>query len=391
VAPTAPAPFQDLLVALREEGVPVGLSEWLAFLSGLRRGLATDLDGLYALGRAVLCRTEADYDPFDLAFARVFEGAVLPDDVKEQLAAWLSQALQGEMGTLDPKRYESFEDLMRDFLEKLREQTERHDRGNTWIGTRGTSAFGHGGRAPQGIRIGGPGGGRSAVRVAEQRRWRNYRADRVLDVRELQVALRALRSLAREGRFELDLDDTIDATARNAGDIELVERRARKNRLRVVLLMDAGGSMAPHAERVEKLFTAMARTKTFRSLDTWYFHNCVYQHLYRDFEELDRVPVERVLADLTPTHRLVFVGDASMAPYELFGAWGWAGTEAPTGLDTLKRFRQRCPGSVWLNPDPPRWWDHPTVSAIGRVFPMFELTVEGLEEAVRVLRRAPVL
>jgi len=382
--------FLDFLLALRDEGVPVGLSEWLAFLRALRKGLATDLDALYGVGRAVLCRTEADYDAYDLAFARVFEGMVLPEDVRGQLMQWLSEAFEGPEGTLDPKQYADLDELIADFLERLRTQTERHDRGNTWIGTRGTSAFGHSGQAPAGIRVGGEGGGGRAIRVAGERKWKNYRSDRELDIRQLQVALRMLRSLAREGAFELDLDETIDATARNAGDIELVETRTRENRLRVVLLMDAGGSMAPHAEKVERLFSAMKRVKTFRSLDVWYFHNCPYGYLYRDYQELDRVPTQEVLAGLTPRHRLIFVGDASMAPPELFSAWGWSGTQAPSGLDWLRRFRQACPGAVWLNPDPPRWWNHPTVSAIGKLFPMFELTVEGLEGAVRKLRQARV-
>ena len=381
--------FLDFLLALRDEDMPIGLAEWGAFLTGLERGLATDLDELYQLGRAVLCRTEADYDPYDVAFEKTFEGLVLPDDVREQLAQWLSEAL-GPQGSMDPKQYASLDELLKDFLERLRTQTERHDRGNTWIGTRGTSAFGNAGRAPQGIRVGGSGGGRSAVRVAGERRWENYRADRVLDIRELQVALRALRSLAREGAWELDLDETIDQTAKNAGDIELVEQRAKKNRLKVVLLMDAGGSMQPHAERVEKLFTAMKRVKTFRSLDVWYFHNTPYGYLYRDFQELDKVPTEVVLANLTPQHRLIFVGDASMAPFELFSAWGWSDGGAPSGYDWLTRIKARCPGAVWLNPDPPRWWNHPTVAAIGKLFPMYELTVSGLQEAVRKLRQAPV-
>ena len=381
--------FLGFLFALRERGVPVGLGEWLAFLRALELGVATDLPGLYQVGRAVLCRTEADYDAFDLAFRETFDGLVLPDDARERLAAWLDEALEGPMGGMDPKAYPDVDAMLQDFLRRLREQTERHDGGNTWIGTRGTSAFGHSGRAPQGVRVGGSGGGRSAIRVAAERRWANYRSDRVLDVRETQVALRALRSLAREGRPELDIDGTIEQTARNAGEIELVERPERKNRLRVVLMMDAGGSMAPHAEKVERLFSALAQVRTFRSLETWYFHNCVYGYLYRDFEELDRVPTERVLADLTPAHRLILVGDASMAPYELHASWGWSGADPTTGLQWLQRLRARCPASVWLNPDPPRWWNHPTVSAIGQLFPMFELTVEGLGLAVRKLR-APV-
>jgi uncharacterized protein with von Willebrand factor type A (vWA) domain len=381
--------FLTFLYALRAEGVPVGLGEWDRFLYALRIGLISDDEALYRVGRAILCRSEADFDGFDRAFGSVFEGIETSSALQEAMAAWLAEAADRPQGTMDPKEYQDYEDLWRDFLKRLAEQSGRHDGGNTWIGTRGTSAFGHSGRAPAGIRVGGSGGGRSAIQVAGERRWSNYRSDRTLDVRETKVALRALRSLARDGRPELDLDETISETARNAGDISLVERPERKNRLRVVLLMDAGGSMAPHAERVEQLFSALQQLKAFRSLDVYYFHNCVYGWLYRDFEELDKVPTERVIADLTPAHRLLFVGDASMAPYELHAAWGWSGAEHPSGLDWLRRFKRRCPASVWLNPDPPKWWNHPTVSAIGEVFPMFELTVDGLRAAVKKLRAPP--
>jgi hypothetical protein len=378
--------FLDFLLALRAAGLPVGLGEWGAFLTGLRRGLATDLPELYTFGRAVLCRTEADYDGYDQAFASTFHGVQLPADARQTLLDWLNEAL-GPQGQLDPKQYASLDELIRDFLERLRTQTERHDGGNTWIGTRGTSAFGNRGRAPQGLRIGGTGGGRSAVRTAEERRWANYRGDRTLDVRELTVALRALRALARDGRPELDLDETIDQTSKNGGDITVIERPSRKNKLRVALFMDAGGSMAPHAEKVERLFSAMKAQRTFRTLDVWYFHNCVYGTLYRDFQELVRVPTREVLELLGPSYRVVFVGDASMAPYELFGTWGWSGEDTTSGLDWLKLVKARSPSAVWLNPDPERLWNHPTVAAIGQVFPMFELTVDGLNRAVRRLRR----
>jgi uncharacterized protein with von Willebrand factor type A (vWA) domain len=222
-----------------------------------------------------------------------------------------------------------------------------------------------------------------------ERRWAAYRADQTLDVRDLQVALRALRALKREGPTELDLDLTIRKTCDNAGDIDLVERPARKNQVHLVLLMDAGGSMAPHAARVAQLFTAASRLHTFRSFTSYSFHNCVYDRLYTDIEALERVPTAKVLEELTPRHRLVFVGDASMAPYELFSAYGWPGEGGRPGIEWLKRFRERCKASVWLNPDPARWWPHPTISAIGRVFPMYELTVDGLRRAVRKLR-APV-
>lgn len=378
--------FDVFLYTLRQQGLVVGAGEWLTFLDALQRGLAVNLDELYTLGRALLCRSEGEFDKYDLAFAATFQGAVLPEDARSRLEAWLAEAIAGGEGErVDPGM--SPEELWRELLKRLAEQQERHDGGNYWIGTGGTSPFGHSGRAAQGIRVGGPGGGRSAVRVAMERRWANYRTDRMLDVRDFEVALRALRNLQREGRYELDLDETIAETARNAGEIELVERRERQNQVHLVLLMDAGGSMTPHYEKVSRLFSAASRARTFKSFTSLYFHNCVYGTLHRDFEQLDRVRTEAFLEKLTPRHRLLFVGDASMAPYELFSNFSWPGEGGGlSGLEWLQRFRARCQASVWLNPDPRRFWAHPTVSAIGRVFPMYELTVEGLQQAVKKLR-----
>ncbi|MFT4621998.1 MAG: hypothetical protein ACI8PZ_000650 [Myxococcota bacterium] len=380
--------FTTFLYALRGHGLPVGTSEWLVFLRAMRSGLATDLNGMYRLARSLLCRTEADFDKFDLAFAEVFEGLELPPDLLAKLQDWLATAAEMQEGASAAEE-RSLQELWDAFMETLREQEERHDGGNRWIGTAGTSPFGHSGRAAKGIRVGGPGGGRSAVSVASERRWQEYRTDRTLAVRDMHVALKSLRKLLREGRWELDLDATIRRTCDNAGDIEIVESRARENQVHLVLLMDAGGSMTPHYEQVSRLFTAAEGIKTFKSFTSYTFHNCVYGWLFEDIEEGKRIPTCDVLARLGPRHRLVFVGDASMAPYELFSPYGWPMDEAVPGLEWLQRFRRRCPASVWLNPDPPRWWNHPTVRAIGGVFPMFELSVDGLSTAVNRLR-APV-
>ncbi len=375
--------FTDFLYALRGQGLVIGSGEWLVFLDALRRGLATETGELYRLGRALLCRSETEFDQYDVAFAGTFGSATLPEAAREKLAEWLANALETNRAWRDHGM--TPEELWQEFLKRLAEQKERHDGGSQWVGTGGDSPFGHSGRGAQGIRVGGEGGGRQAVNVAMERRWQNYRTDRTLDIRDLQVALRALRNLAREGQFELDLDETIDATCRNAGEIELIERRARRNQVHVVLLMDTGGSMAPHYEQVSRLFSAAQKVHTFKSFQAWSFHNCVYGWLYRDYEQMERERTDRVLDVLTPRHRLIFVGDASMAPYELFHTFGWPGEGALAGLDWLKRFRARCNGSVWINPDPRRYWDHPTVSAIGRVFPMYELTLDGLRDAVRKL------
>ncbi len=381
--------FTDLLFALRARGLPIGAGEWLVFLDGLQRGLASDVDALYRFGRSVLCRSEADYDAFDLAFTDTFGGAAVSPEVAAALAAWLEAAAAFNPDAPPPPELDP-EKLWEEFLKRLAEQKGRHSGGNHWIGTGGTSPFGHSGRNPNGMRVGGAprgGGGRGgAVQLAEERRWANYRDDRVLDVRDLEVALRMLRAFRRDGPVELDLDETIRKTCENAGDVELIERPARKNQVHLVLMMDAGGSMAPHAEKVERLFSAASRMRVFKSFKAYYFHNCVYDRIYTDMEQLRRVSTAQVIDGLGPRHRVFMVGDASMAPYELFQSYGWLGREGVPGVDWLRRIARRSPGSAWLNPDPEQYWQHPTVAAIGRIFPMFPLTVAGLRSAVRAVR-----
>ena len=379
--------FLNLLYNLRAQGLKVGTGEFLVFLDGIAKGLVHRIEDLYELGRAVLCRTEADWDAYDLAFAATFKGFELESELLERLEEWLKAAIDRASDELvDPDMLD--EEMLQTLLERMKEQTEQHDGGNRWIGTGGTSPFGHSGRASKGVRIGGKGGNRGAIRVAGERRWENYRTDGTYETRDLEVALRLLRKLQREGRYELDLEETIEQCGRNGGDIEIIERRERTNQVRLVLIMDAGGSMTPHAQRVEQLFTAADSMGTFRSFDAWFFHNCPYSYLYSDYQTGERAQTADVLRDLTLRHRLVFVGDASMAPYELFSATGYglSPSDRIPGIEWLRRLRKTCPASVWLNPDPRRWWDHPTVSAIGQIFPMHELSVEGLRDAVKVLR-----
>ncbi len=383
--------FSGLLFALRGSGLPVGMSEWLVFLRAVEGGSISSPDDLYQVGRAILCRTEADFDAFDVSFASVFRDVFDVDpSLLAKLAAWLESARPRPEGPPRAHEFPSREDLWRELFERLAKQKEEHHGGNYWVGTGGRSPFGHSGRGAEGIRIGGPGGGRQAVEVASERQWANHRVDRTLETRDFQVALRSVRRLFREGRTELDLDGTIRATCQAAGDISLVERRERENQIHLVLLLDTGGSMDPHAERVSQLFTAAAEMRSFKTFSTWQFHNAPYGWLYKDYQRLERTPTGRVLDALTPRHRLIWVGDASMAPYELFSASGWpSGKEQLAGVDWIRRFRQRCPASVWLNPEPQRYWAHPTVSAIGQILPMFELTLDGLARAVKKLR-APV-
>jgi uncharacterized protein len=374
--------FVLLLHNLRTQGIGAGTNEWLVFLDGLRKGLATCLKDLYGFGRTVFCTSESQFDAYDLAFTATFDGVELPPDIPSHLEEWLRQAIETQGGLVEPNI--PMDELWEEFYKRLAEQEKQHNGGDRWIGTGGTSPFGHSGRASHGIRVGGKGRNRSAVSMAMERNWASYRTDTSLETRDFQIALKALRKLVPEGEWELDVDRTIQRTADSGGEIELDFRRAKSNRVRLVLLMDSGGSMEPHARRVEQLFTAASELKGFKSFEAWHFHNVPYGFLYQNSTGGERRTIDDLLRDWTPRHRLVWVGDACMAPYELMTpTW----KDGMTGQDWLKRIRKHCPCSVWLNPEPPRYWDHPTVRRIGSLFPMHSLSVDGLREAVRILRK----
>jgi uncharacterized protein len=402
----------DFFYALRRAGVPVSSHEWLALMDGLARGLHdSSLDGFYRLARVLCVKDPAHFDAFDLAFLETFKD-VRHDALAltDQLLDWLKDRIErrslsdDERALLEALDLEALRAL---FEERLREQTERHDGGNKWIGTGGTSPFGHGGEHPSGLRIGGGGGMRSAMQLAEERRFRDYRRDLVLDVRQIDLALRRLRQLGREGGDEeLDLDDTIDATSKNAGELELVFHPPKRNRLKLILLMDVGGSMDPHARLVERLFTAASRAGRFASFRSYYFHNCVYRAVYEDAAFTRPVKLADLLHDSSRDERLVVVGDALMHPAELLQAGGsiyfsYPGREPETsrpalvrdektpspGLASLQKLVEHFRRAVWLNPEPPRFWPRSTIEVIAGVFAMFPLTLDGLDDAVRFLVR----
>src|SRR5262245_22133263 len=279
--------FLEFFYELRRRKVPVATQDWFTLLTALEMGLGeASLDGFYHLARSVCVKDIAHYDAFDAAFLQVFKG--IEGDalqITEEMLAWLE----------DPKRLAELneeqrrmlrelglEELRALYLKRLEEQRGRHDGGNRWIGTGGTSPFGREGRHPTGVRA-GEGGDRSAMQVAAERRFREYRNDELLDVRQIDVALRLLRELGREGApEELDLEETIDKTARNAGDLDVIMRPPRRNRAKLVLLMDVGGSMDPYARLVSRLFTAASRAGRFARFRSYYFHNCVYENVYED-------------------------------------------------------------------------------------------------------------
>lgn len=381
----------DFFLELRKSGVAVTAHEWLTLMQALDKGLhESSLDGFYRVARAVCVKEVGQLDAFDVAFLAYFKDVRFDSlAFAEELLAWL----EDPRGLSDAERQflESLdiEELRRRFEERLREQRERHDGGNRWIGTGGTSPFGQAGQHPTGLRVGGAGGGRSAMQVAAERRFREYRRDLVLDVRQIDLALRRLRRLGREGAHEeLDLDETIAGTAKNGGELSLVFRPPKRNRMKLVLLMDVGGSMDPHARLVERLFTAASRVGRFARFRHYYFHNCVYAHVYEDAEFRKPVPLADLMAQSSRDERLVLVGDALMHPAELLQTGGslyYYDDHPSPGIASLRRLAEYYRRAAWLNPEPERFWPRSTIEMIAAVFPMFTLTLEGLGRAVRYL------
>jgi len=403
-----PPVFASLLLALRRAGFPAGMHEYLGLLEALEKGLADgSLDRLYGLSRALFVQHEAWLDRFDDVFDKWSRGLETPqkanaDDVP---ADWL----RGELSRwLTPEELEELEksgareDLEQLFQKRLAEQKERHEGGNKWIGTGGTSPFGNSGQNPDGMRIGGEGGQRQGIRRWQERSFKNLRDDITLDTRNIQVALRKLRVLTREGRADqFDLDGTIARTSRNGGMLDIAMRPERRNRVNVLLLLDVGGSMDDHVKACEQLFSA-ARS-SFHHLETYYFHNCVYGHLWRDNKRRwrERVPTNDLLRHFGPHWKLVIVGDAAMAPYELLGplasdpnagpgAAALVGQQPSNGLDWLRILRDHYTHNVWLNPNPDYGWTYyETTLAIRQLFQnrMYPLTLDGLGKSMLALRR----
>ena len=385
--------------ALKDAKVPVSMKEWLHLMEAMDKGV-TDrrVEDFYHLSRAVLVKDEKHYDRFDQVFGQVFKGvetvgageavsAEIPED-------WLR--LLNEKYLTDEERAQiealgGFEKLMDTLRQRLEEQQGRHDGGNKWIGTGGTSPFGHGGYNPEGVRIGGPGKQGRAVKVWEKREYRNLDDSVELGTRNIKVALRRLRRFARQGApDELDIDGTIDGTARQ-GWLDIQMRPERRNAIKVILFLDVGGSMDGHIKLVEELFSA-ARTE-FKNLEFYYFHNCLYEGVWKDNRRrhTEKTPTWEVLNKFGGDWRAIFVGDATMSPYEVTMPGGsvehW---NEEAGAVWLKRAVDHWERSIWLNPVAERYWEYTaSVKLIGEVMEqrMFPLTLDGLDRAMRTLSR----
>ncbi len=394
--------FYDFFSDLRAANVPVSIREYLTLIEGLEKGIPDDsVDGFYYLARAALVKDERNLDKFDQVFAHSFRGMEYLSDIfgtddHSIPEDWLRKMAEQVLSPEEMAKIEAlgdFDKLMETLKQRLQEQNERHEGGNKWIGTGGTSPFGAHGYNPEGIRIGqNEGRHGKAVKVWDKRQFKNLDGDRELGTRNIKVALRRLRKFAREGAHEeLDIDTTISSTARQ-GYLDIRMRPEKRNAVKVLTFFDIGGSMDAHVRQAEDLFSA-ARSE-FKRLENFYFHNCVYEHVWQDNIRRMRevIPTWDILHKYPSDYRVVFVGDAAMSPYEIAMKGGsvehW---NAETGAVWLNRFVEVYPHLIWLNPVKREYWDYSqSTQMIQEIIGperMFPMTLSGIEDAMRELAR----
>jgi uncharacterized protein with von Willebrand factor type A (vWA) domain len=383
---------------LKSFRLPVSTREFLTLLEALEhRVVSLSLDDFYLLARTTLVKNEEHFDRFDLAFGSYFKGVDAIFDIRATIPEeWLRAEFLRQLSDEDRRLIEAMgglDKLMETFRQRLAEQRDRHAGGRKWIGTGGTSPFGSYGYNPEGIRVGQDGGGsRTAVKVWDERSFRNLDGDVELNTRNIKVALRRLRKFAREGvPEEFDLDGTIEGTARNAGWLDLRMQPERRNRVKVLLFLDVGGSMDPHVTLCEELFSA-ARAE-FRHLETFYFHNCVYDHVWKDNRRRrnERTGTLELIRTYGPDWKMILVGDAAMSPYELTqpgGSLEYANDEA--GIVWLSRLFHHFRSVIWWNPEPARGWEYTrsTQMVLQVLGPrMYPLTLDGIARGIDALRK----
>ena len=388
----------NFFLTLRKYKLPVTIRELMDLINGLQHQLVyANLDDFYLLSRTALVKDEKNYDKFDRAFSAYFKGledlhglleSLIPDE-------WLRHEFEKSLSPEQLKEIESLgglEKLIEEFKKRLEEQKERHEGGNKWVGTNGTSPFGHGGFNPEGIRIGGPGGKGTAVKVWDERQYQDLDDSVEIGTRNIKVALRRLRKFAREGSADqLDLDDTISSTARNAGYLDIKMVPERHNAVKVLIFFDIGGSMDPYVRLCEELFSA-AKTE-FKHLEYFYFHNCMYDYVWKDNHRRreEQMSVFDLMHKYSSDYKVIYVGDASMAPYEVTSPGGSVEYHnEESGAVWMQRMTETYDKLIWINPVQEKYWEYtPSILMLKELVEdkMFPMTLAGLEKGMARLSR----
>ncbi len=393
--------FAAFFYLLRQRGMDVSLNEWITLLEAMEKGLhGSTLTGFYQLCRAILVKSEVEYDRFDQVFLEFFKDVPFQGELPEELMEWLNHPAEELWKVVEDlkekgSRDETLEELLKRLEQRLREQTEEHNGGHYWVGTQGHTPWGNEGWNPNGIRIGGQSRHRTAMSVAGERKYRDFRKDNKLDTRQFQMAFRLLRQLsvqADSADKELDVDATIHDTCENAGLLKVQYKNPLKNTVKVLLLMDSGGSMDYYSGLCSMLFQAATKSNHFKELHTYYFHNCISMTLYETPRMWGggEVTAEWILQNYDSSYKVIIVGDAAMSPSELREPvfnWGTR-TYGPSGMEWLDRFRKQYPYLIWLNPEPmpakPGYWTQ-THYELAQIFEMYDLSAEGLEKGMKRL------
>ena len=397
--------FYNFFNSLKKYGLEITLSEWLTLQQALDAGLCeSSLTKFYYVARSILVKSETEFDKFDLAFEECFKSVQMETEISKNMLRWLDKPEMNELLHETDKEYlnrvESFEidkdDVEKKYKQRLKDQDSEHNGGSYWIGTMGKTSFGNTGGNIGGIRVGGATGYQSAFQVVGARKYRDFRDDRVLTGRQFMTALRKLRQFSSRldiPKTELDIDGTIDETCNNGGVLQIVMDKPRKNSVKLLLLMDSGGTMIPYCDLLNELFQSVHKSNHYKEVKTYYFHNCIYSHVYNTpgCENGDWIETEWMFRNLDKDFKVIIVGDAAMAPEELYAKDGnYRGPNGGySGHEWLMRLRRKYKRVVWMNPKmslvPAPWREAET--AIKEIFPMLPLTVDGLDRGMEILMK----
>ncbi len=392
--------FIKFFETLREKGLRVTLGEWLTLQEALDKGLCgSSLTQFYYVARMILVKSETDFDKFDMAFDECFKAAQRDTEVGKEMLRWLDKSDMMELAQEEARNHlNQMEDLQIDkedveekFRQRLKDQDSEHNGGSFWIGTMGKTSFGNTGGNVGGVRVGGKTGYQSAFAVVGARKYRDFRDDRVLDNRQFQMAFRKLRQFSSRldiPETELDIDGTVDKTCGNGGCLQIVMKKPRKNAVKLLLLMDSGGTMIPFSSLLNDLFQAVHKSNHYKDVKTYYFHNCIYSKMYKtpECENGDWVDTEWMFRNVGSDYKVIIVGDAAMAPEELYSSTGnYRGPKGGlSGYEWLQLLKRKYKKIVWLNPKmaPGRAPWREAETAVKELFPMYKLTVDGLNQAM---------